>query len=425
MSVVIKLRRGTSTEWNSSTIVLAIGEVGLETNTSRIKIGNGTSLWNALPYSNVTPAELAELAQDAVGQIISVSGGITKNYDDAQNAINLGIDTSIIATEASLSLHNSDTTNVHGIADTAQLATKSYADTAASNAQSAAATALSSHESDTTNIHGISDTSQLATKSYADLAASSAVAAVIDSAPSTLNTLNELAAALADDANYASTITTALGQKASLTGTETLTNKTISGGTINGTVYADGATISWTGSPITFQGAISGTDLTINDATLFNTEFTGNVDGLTKGMVGLNLVDNTSDVDKPISTEVAAALNTINISLDQKSNNLSTSLFINSTAYTVTSSDMFKRLEFSSSSPITVTLPSSGTENIPTGSSVELLQVGTGKITVQGESVAVSIYGPDNQFKSRVQWSSIFCEKRGSNSWLITGDTEA
>jgi len=36
------------------------------------------------------------------------------------------------------------------------------------------------------------------------------VAALVDSAPATLNTLNELAAALGDDADYASTVATAL-----------------------------------------------------------------------------------------------------------------------------------------------------------------------------------------------------------------------
>ena len=38
--------------------------------------------------------------------------------------------------------------------------------------------------------------------------------AIVDGAPGALNTLNELAAALGDDANYAATITTALGTKA-------------------------------------------------------------------------------------------------------------------------------------------------------------------------------------------------------------------
>ena len=56
-----------------------------------------------------------------------------------------------------------------------------------------------------------------ATKTYADNAASSASAAavsyLVDSAPGTLDTLNELAAALNDDANFSSTVTTALGNK--------------------------------------------------------------------------------------------------------------------------------------------------------------------------------------------------------------------
>ena len=43
-----------------------------------------------------------------------------------------------------------------------------------------------------------------------------AISNLIDAAPASLDTLNELAAALGDDANYASTITTALGTKAPL-----------------------------------------------------------------------------------------------------------------------------------------------------------------------------------------------------------------
>lgn len=48
---------------------------------------------------------------------------------------------------------------------------------------------------------------------YTSSQVDSAIAAVIDAAPGTLNTLNELAAAINDDASYAATITTALGNK--------------------------------------------------------------------------------------------------------------------------------------------------------------------------------------------------------------------
>ena len=51
---------------------------------------------------------------------------------------------------------------------------------------------------------------ELANKSYVD----TQVTALVDSAPATLNTLNELAAALNDDANFATTITTSIATKA-------------------------------------------------------------------------------------------------------------------------------------------------------------------------------------------------------------------
>jgi hypothetical protein len=53
-----------------------------------------------------------------------------------------------------------------------------------------------------------------ATQSYV----TSAIAALVDSAPAALDTLNELAAALGDDANFSTTITTAIGNKVSKSG---------------------------------------------------------------------------------------------------------------------------------------------------------------------------------------------------------------
>lgn len=81
------------------------------------------------------------------------------------------------------------------------------------NEDYATASSLFSHESDSTGIHGITSTSDLATKAYADNAATTAAANVVDSAPSTLDTLNELAAALNDDANFATTVTNSLATK--------------------------------------------------------------------------------------------------------------------------------------------------------------------------------------------------------------------
>ncbi len=51
MAVQIQLRRGTAAEWSNINPILAAGEPGYETDTNKIKYGNGTTPWNLLPYS--------------------------------------------------------------------------------------------------------------------------------------------------------------------------------------------------------------------------------------------------------------------------------------------------------------------------------------------------------------------------------------
>ncbi len=48
----IQLRNDTATNWASANPVLLAGEVGIETDSvrNRIKIGDGTTAWNDLPY---------------------------------------------------------------------------------------------------------------------------------------------------------------------------------------------------------------------------------------------------------------------------------------------------------------------------------------------------------------------------------------
>ena len=49
--VVIQIRRATSSTWTQLDFLLEEGEMGLELDTRRIKIGTGQTRWNALPYS--------------------------------------------------------------------------------------------------------------------------------------------------------------------------------------------------------------------------------------------------------------------------------------------------------------------------------------------------------------------------------------
>lgn len=47
---VIQLRRDTAANWTSANPVLAAGEAGIESDTNKFKIGDGTSTWSQLDY---------------------------------------------------------------------------------------------------------------------------------------------------------------------------------------------------------------------------------------------------------------------------------------------------------------------------------------------------------------------------------------
>ena len=47
---IIKLRRGTAAEWQAANELLKLGEPGFEKDTYKLKIGDGETLWNDLPY---------------------------------------------------------------------------------------------------------------------------------------------------------------------------------------------------------------------------------------------------------------------------------------------------------------------------------------------------------------------------------------
>ena len=87
MSSVIRLRRGTSAQWATSTIVLATAELGLDTTLNKLKVGNGMYTWPNLPFINVLPSELAELSQDAINSALVMGLHMTKTYDDTLNTI--------------------------------------------------------------------------------------------------------------------------------------------------------------------------------------------------------------------------------------------------------------------------------------------------------------------------------------------------
>jgi hypothetical protein len=225
MATRMQQRRGTAAQWTAANPVLAAGEIGFETDTNKFKMGNGTSAWTALIYF-ANAAELAAiidgapLALDTLNELAAALGD-NANFLTSL-ATNARVDEIVLSgqavttnaitkAETELSTHAADTTSVHGILNTADLATKTYAEGAAdaavdtaiaaltkssvglsnvddtqdafkpvSAAQAtaiatakteaiaaagqAADTKVSDHNTDETNVHGIPDTSVLVTQ---------------------------------------------------------------------------------------------------------------------------------------------------------------------------------------------------------------------------------------------------------------------
>ena len=170
---------------------------------------------------------------------------------------------------------------------------------------------------------------QLATTGFVQ----SRISSIINSAPAALDTLNELAAALGNDANYAATITTSLSLKAPLenptfTGTVNGITKSMVGlANVDNTSDANKPISTATQTALDLKAAISYVDPSLNlKANLANPTFTGTVSGITKIMVGLANVDNTADTSKPISTatqtalDLKAAISYVDPSLNLKAN---------------------------------------------------------------------------------------------------------
>jgi len=473
---VIKIRRGTTTQWNASARVLQVGELGIDTTLNRIKAGNGVGVWSDLPYLSLSSAEIEELSQDAVSTALAAGthSNITVTYSDSGNSISLATGPDVITQTSLSNTLTNPTTGYVAIGDVGQADGVASLDSNGKIPDSEIPATIA-RDSEIPSLTGY------ATETYVGTAISN----LVDSAPSTLNTLNELATALGNDANYASTITTALGAKAP-----------IASPTFTGTVtIPSGASIS-------------------GYAPLADPTFTGTIGGISKSMVGLGNVDNTSDANKPVSTATQTALNlklnlsdpsidyyitnsgsgsyTVNgvsnglinfergkkyrihvnasghpfwiqtvsgaysagnvystgitnggaqvghiiVDLPQDApDNLyyacqfhssmagsisvqsSDTITINSksSSYTISTIDSGRLIEMSAGGTLTIT----DSASFPIGFTVDVLQTGSSQVTIAGTSFTPNA---TPGLKLRTQWSSATLIKRALNSWVVLGD---
>ena len=194
-SVTIKIRRGTSTQWASSTKPLALAELGLDTTLNKIKAGNGTSLWPALPFLSVIPSEITELAQDAIDAALVAGTGISKTYNDNLNTITLAVDSTV----ASKLYVDAAITALDGTVSTGYIPMSLFG-----NPEGVATLDAAGKIPDSEIPSGITRDSEL----------SAAINNLINSAPGTLDTLSEIATALTNDVSALGALTTVVNSKA-------------------------------------------------------------------------------------------------------------------------------------------------------------------------------------------------------------------
>ena len=81
----IQVRRGTAAQWTSANPTLSSGEFGFETDTNKLKCGNGSTAWNSLAY----------IATD--GDITGVTAGTGISGGGTSGTVTVSIDTSVTA----------------------------------------------------------------------------------------------------------------------------------------------------------------------------------------------------------------------------------------------------------------------------------------------------------------------------------------
>jgi hypothetical protein len=348
MATRMQQRRGTAAQWTAANPVLAAGEIGFETDTSKFKMGNGSSAWSALTYF-ANAAELAAIIDGAPDLLNTLN----------ELAASIGDDADFVGT---VTAHTSATTTVHGIADTAQLATLSGQTNAIVVAGDVLRGEISSHANNGLDVHGIENTANLVTLSGSQVLTNKTLTSPtintptgivkadvgLSNADNTSDLDKPVSTAQAEAIENAATtaeenVTEALGvhtsktldvhgiPDTSLLVTQTDLTDAIGGATVDQSALA-GVGIDWNTQDERFDidstvATKTYADESVSDhnalienvhgiadtselatKTYADGAATTAVEGLTKSSVGLGNVDNTSDANKPVSTATQTAL---------------------------------------------------------------------------------------------------------------------
>ena len=170
-------------------------------------------------------------------------------------------------------------------------------------------------------------------------------------------------------------------------------------------------------------GALDASSITVGDVS--STEF-GYLNGVTSGIQ--DQINDKSPIDAPTFTgtvTVAASGIAFTDGTQTKEGVPSRTPIISKVAsYTLSSaSERDSLIEVDSTDPVTITIPTNSTVEFPIGTTLDILGVNTGLITIVGDSGVAVNATPG--LKLRAQWSSCTLFKRAENSWVVYGDLKA
>lgn len=343
------------------------------------------SLTTSISTLSNTVSALDDVVEGHGNTLTSIGSDVSALQSDLSNV------------QSELASHESATASVHGISNTADLATMSYANEAAANALSnaeayadglagnyEASGSVSSHNSDTTNVHGITDTSALVTTAGGTISGSLTITGDLTVSGNTV-TVGTQDLVVTDPMIYMGEDNTSDALDLGIVASHTIAN-----------------TYSHTG--------------VVRDASDGKWKFfTGVTDEPT---TTINFSQGTLD-DVALKDLTAASATIGGVAFSDKANATATIADMNG-SHTVTSSDVNNVREMSGGG--TLSIPSDNSF-WPVGQRMEVIQTGSSEVTIAGSS-GVTVNGTPG-LKLRAQWSGAVIIKRASNTFVVIGDLKA
>lgn len=184
---------------------------------------------------------------------------------------------------------------------------------------------------------------------------------------------------------------------------------------------ADGTSVSYHATNSVIEHVFTATDadeanLHVNSSSAVH-GLTGSVVGTTdtqtltnKTMSGAN--NTFSAIPQTAITGLSGAYAPLNLTLNAQTGN-----------YTLVLGDSAKQVEMNVASGNALTVPPNSSVAFPTGTAILVVQTGAGQTTLT-PGAGVTINGTPG-LKLRAQWSAATLIKRGTDTWLATGDLVA